>query len=436
MSLKQRLLLLVLGAVTLVWAGTVAFSYFDARHELNEVLDAHLAQASTLLIAQASPELDDLAGEHTPLLHKYSRNIAFQVWEKGSELKLHSANAPSVPLGQTTQGFSNSLIEGQRWRVFSVWDNSGELLIHVAERQDLREALAREISGNLLLPLWLTLPVLAVLLWLVVAASLRPLVSLTHAVASRQPDNLAPLPCNAPREVVPLIERLNHLFIRIGKLIENERRFTADAAHELRTPIAAIKAQVQVAQGANTSAERDHALDNALQGCQRATHLITQLLTLARLESSANAVLQPCDLRALATDVMADSAPEAISSGIQLELQEGENCYVQGLPVLLGILLRNVLDNALRYTPAGTLVQVAIFRQGTHVCLQIQDNGGGLSSEELGKITQRFYRPLGSRASGSGLGLSIVQRIADIHQATLQLANTSDGKGLCVTLLF
>lgn len=436
MSLKQRLLLLVLGAVTLVWIGAAAFTYYDAQHELNEVLDAHLAQASTLLVAQSAHELDDDDDEHAPLLHKYSRRVAFQIWEDGDELKLHSANAPAVPLGGDAQGFSDTVIDGQHWRVFSTWDRSGELLIHVAELADMRAGLAREITRNLLLPLWVALPVLAGLLWWVIAASLRPLVKLTQAVASRQPDNLAPLDVSAPREVTPLIERLNHLFARIGKLIENERRFTADAAHELRTPVAGIKAQLQVAQGATDATERNRALGNAITGCNRATHLIEQLLTLARLESVDTAALQPCPLRALAAEAIAEVAPAAVAAGIGLELREGEDISVNGLPALLQVLLRNLLDNAVRYTPAGTQVEVAIGQQDGKPWLCVSDNGPGLPADELAKISQRFYRALGTSASGSGLGLSIVQRIADIHQAQLRIETGRSGAGLSITLIF
>jgi two-component system sensor histidine kinase QseC len=436
MSLRQRLLLLVLGVMALVWGGAAVFTYLDARHELDELLDAHLAQAATLLIAQSAHELDDVETEHAPLLHKYSRNIAFQVWEKGQVLKLHSANAPAMPLGKTTPGFSDTMIDGKHWRVFSTWDNSSELLIHVAELADMRAGLAREVIDHLLLPLWIALPLLAGLLWWVIAASLRPLVKLTQAVASRQPDSLAPLEVAVPREVTPLIERLNHLFARIGKLIENERRFTADAAHELRTPVAGIKAQLQVAQGAGDMAERKRALDKAIQGCNRATHLIGQLLTLARLESAGTDNLQSCRLHVLVASVMAELAPTALESGARLALQGDENIWVNGLPALLQVLVRNLLDNAVRYTPVGTLVQVDVFRSEGKPCLRVSDNGLGLPAEELAKISQRFYRPLGTSASGSGLGLSIVRRIAEIHQADLQIGAGAEGGGLSITVVF
>ena len=435
MSLRQRLLLLVLGAVASVWIAAVIFTYYDARHELNEVLDAHLAQASTLLVAQSIHELDEVDTEHTPMLHKYSRMVAFQVWEDGDELKLHSDNAPSTPLGTRNEGFSDALIQGVNWRVFSHWDAEGELLIHVAEQTDVREKLAREITSHLLMPLWIALPLLGLALWWVVASSLRPLVKLTQAVAARQPDNLAPLTVDVPREVVPLIERLNRLFSRIDKLIENERRFTADAAHELRTPVAAIQAQVQVAQGAADANDRQRALSNALRGCSRATHLINQLLTLARLET-ATTKWQPCALRLLTAEVMAEMVPQALATGAELELIEGEDVAIDGLPTLLQVMVRNILDNAVRYTPKGTLVQVAIGYENQQAYVKVCDNGPGLPTEELSKISQRFYRPLGTTASGSGLGLSIVQRIAELHQATVTFTSAPSGTGLWVSVYF
>ena len=369
MSLKQRLLLLVLGVVMLVWMGAAAFTYYDARHELGEVLDEHPAQAASFLGGYSTHQDDD--------------------------------------------------------------DEHGD---DAAELAGMRDELALKITRNLLLPLWVALPLLAGLLWWVIAASLRPLVKLTQAVASRQPDNLAPLDVAAPREVMPLIERLNHLFARTGKLIENERRFTADASHELRTPIAAIKAQLQVAQGASDAAGRDHALDNAIQGCNRATHLIGQLLTLARLESVDTTALQACRLRTLVAEVMAELAPQALEAGVHLELRDGADITVQGLPALLQVMVPNLLDNAVRYTPAGTLVTVDIMHQQGKPCIRISDNGSGLPAAELAKITQRFYRPLGTSASGSGLGLSIVQRIVELHQATLQITPAADGVGLSVTV--
>ncbi|OFZ67173.1 MAG: hypothetical protein A2V79_09645 [Betaproteobacteria bacterium RBG_16_56_24] len=436
-SLKQRLLALVLAAITLVWLGTAAFTYYDAREEFDEVLDAHLAQAAALLVVQATHEIDELETEHTPLLHKYARRVAFQVWEKGNQLRLHSANAPQQPLAGKERGFSDNTIDGKRWRVFSTWDESGEYLIHVAERADVRDELARGIAGNLLQPLWFSLPLLALLLWIAVARGLRPLVKLTREIEQREPDNLAPLDAAAaPREVVPLIERLNRLFTRIAASIQKERRFTADAAHELRTPVAAIKAQAQVARAASGKAERIHALDNAILGCDRAAHLIEQLLTLSRADNLNVKVAEPCPLRNIAAEVIAALAPAALEKDVRLELLAKDEIAVRGNPALLRVLLRNLLDNSIKHTASGTSVQVGITREAGGICLSVIDDGPGIPEQEREKVSERFYRPLGTQAGGSGLGLSIVKRIAEVHDASLQIMPVSEGRGLRVTVTF
>lgn len=435
-SLKQRVLALALAAITLVWLGATAFTYHDAREEFDEVLDAHLAQAAALLVVQASHDLDELETEHAPLLHKYARRVAFQVWDKGQQLRLHSANAPQQPLASRERGFSDTIIDGKSWRVFSTWDESGEYLIHVAERTEVRDELARGIAANLLRPLWFSLPLLALLLWIAVLRGLRPLDRLAREVEQREPDNLAALDASsAPREVVPLIERLNRLFVRIDASMQKERRFTADAAHELRTPVAAIKAQAQVARAATGEAERIHALDNAILGCDRAAHLIEQLLTLARVDTLDRGALEPCRLMDIAAEAIAALAPAALEKGVQLELLAGDET-VRGNPELLRVLLRNLLDNSMRHTPPGTSVQVGISRESGAVCLSVSDNGPGIPEPERDKVLERFYRPLGTQASGSGLGLSIVKRIAEMHNATLQMQPASEGRGLRVTVSF
>jgi two-component system sensor histidine kinase QseC len=489
-SLKQRLLVMVLAAITLVWLGAAAFTYHEAREEFDEMLDAHLAQAASLLAAQSSHEIDEIETEHAPLLHKYSRRVAFQVWEKGQLLRLHSANAPQEHMTSIEHGFSGSTFDGHRWRVFSTWGETGEYLIQVAERTDVRNELERGIAGNLLLPLLISLPLLALLLWIAVLHGLRPLDKLASELEQREPDNLAALDASsAPREVAPLIERLNRLFVRIEASMEKERRFTADAAHELRTPVAAIKAQAQVARVATGEAERSHALDNAILGCDRATHLIEQLLALARVDTLDRGVTETCLLREIASEVIAAIAPAALEKGVRIELMEGNEVMVRarqseaepsgagvpashllpqsagyaitsdlasvvgspsrmasssiskvsevrGNPELLRIMLRNLIDNAVRHTPSGTVVQVNIVNVQGAICLSVSDNGPGIPEQELEKVMERFYRPLGTQASGSGLGLSIVKRIAGVHDATLQIQPASDGRGLRVTVSF
>lgn len=436
-SLKKRLLALALATVVLVWLGAALFTYYDAREEFDEILDAHLAQTASLLIVQASHELDEIETEHAPLLHKYSRRVAFQIWEGGRVLRLHSANAPAQALARHEHGFSDSVIDGVGWRVFSTWDDSRTNLIYVAERIDVRDELARGIAGNLLKPLLFSLPLLALLLWVAVARGLKPLVKLTGEVALREPDNLAPLDAGAvPREVMPLIERLNSLFARIDASMQKERRFTADAAHELRTPVAAIKAQAQVARNASGEAERNRALDNAILACDRAAHLIEQLLTLARIDTLSDAIAESCQLRDIATEVIAAIAPSAHARDVQLELTEGGELAVRGNAVLLRILLRNLIDNAVRHTLPGTSVRVSVANEQGQVFLSVSDNGPGIAKEEIAKVAERFYRPLGTRASGSGLGLSIVKHIAEVHGASLNIEPQANENGLRVTVIF
>jgi two-component system sensor histidine kinase QseC len=435
-SLKQRLLALALTTVVSIWVGAAIFTYFDAREEFGEILDAHLAQTATLLAVQAR-DIDEIETEHTPVLHKYSLRVAFQVWENGRVLRLHSANAPEHPLAENEEGFSDTVIDGHRWRVFGTWDNEGKNLIYVAESTKERDELSRAVASNLLKPLWFSLPALAFLLWLAVTGSLRPLSRLTNELAQREPDNLAPLDAGtAPREVLPLIERLNRLFVRIDASLLKERRFTADAAHELRTPVASIKAQAQVARAATSEAERLHALDNAILGCDRASHLIDQLLTLARLDTLNNETAEPCLLRAIASEVIAATAPAALNQKVHLELLEGMETTVRGNPVLLKILLRNLIDNAVRHTRTGTTVRIDIVEESGQVRLSVSDDGPGIPESEMNKVAERFYRPLGTSASGSGLGLSIVKRIAEIHAASMQLSSSKDSSGLCVTVAF
>lgn len=442
MSLKQRLLVFMLSTITVLWLATSGFLYFHSKHEVSEVLDAHLAQTASLLMAQGldqydddDEEDDDIDMEHAPILHKYSRRVAFQLWYKGERLTLHSQNAPNTLLSTTKEGYSDSVIENEKWRVFGAWDEDKRHLVQVAELVELREEVIQDMTKTPLIALLIALPLIAGVIWWSASWGLKPLVQLAQSIARREPRNLTPLNLKAPAEVRPLIERLNSLFARIQTMMDNERRFTADAAHELRTPIAGISAQVQVAKYATQEADRQHALDYALQGCQRATHLIAQLLTLARLESSTSTQLQTCSLRRLATEVLVELAPSAHTAGIQLELLEGDDANVLGLPLLLQVLIRNLVDNAIRYTPQGTLVQISVLNSPTPTLI-VSDNGLGLSEEEMAKISQRFYRVLGTNTNGSGLGLSIVERIAEIHNATLTLSKPATGKGLQATLTF
>jgi len=437
-SLRRRLLFLLSGTVLAAWLATAAFTYFDAREEIGEMLDAHLAQSAGLIAAQLEHEIDDDHAARTPRQYKHERKIAFQVWDRKGRLLLRSASAPEVQLQSRSEGYGDAVIDGKRWRIFSRWDESRQYLVQVGERYELRDELAQSVASHLLHPLAVALPALALLIWLGVGAGLAPLGGVAREVARRAPDNLAPLDeASAPREISPLIGALNALFDRLRTSLEQERRFTADAAHELRTPLAAVKTQAQVALGASSDAARDRALANVVAGADRAARLVEQLLVLARLDpQTALTPGQTVDLRELARQGTAEIAPAAAARGVEVGLVPGDAAPVAGDAVLLAVLLRNLLDNAVRYTPSGGEVEVSVERTSGGVSLAVIDNGPGIPEAERGKVFERFHRLLGSGEEGSGLGLSIVRRIADLHRAGVSLDTGPGGRGLRVEVRF
>jgi two-component system sensor histidine kinase QseC len=240
-----------------------------------------------------------------------------------------------------------------------------------------------------------------------------------------------------PSEVRPLVERLNELFSRIHASVERERAFTADAAHELRTPLAAIRAQAEVARASEDDASRRRALGQVIAGCDRAARLSEQLLTLARLESGEwRERLGPCDLAVVAREVVAELAATAHTRGVALAFVASGPASVRGDAPLLHVLIRNLVDNAVRYGAAGEQVRVSLETQAAGVLLRVEDEGPGIAASERAFVLGRFRRGLGTKESGAGLGLAIVQRIAELHEASLTLAEGPHGRGLSVLVRF
>ena len=439
-SIQGRLLALVVGGVAAVWLAAAAWTWSDVRREVDELLDAHLAQAAALLVVQQAGEMEheDERTLDAPALHRYAPRAVFQVFHEG-ELVLRSADAPRAPLAAqglaAAPGFTTASIDGIAWRVFVARGGERDVRVFVGERIDAREHIVRAALRGTLWPLALALPLIALLAWGAIRQSLAPLRRLGGELASRpaganQPLALAP----APSELQPLVQSLNGLFGRIETMLQAERRFTADAAHELRTPIAAIRAQAQVALAEADDGLRRHALRATLEGCDRAARLVDQLLTLSRLEAGAAVPMQPVDLSALARQVVADLAPRALDKRQDLGLDADAPCVVAGDATLLGILLRNLVDNALRYSPPGARIQVALRRDGGRARLAVEDSGPGLSAEDAQRLGQRFHRGMGHDEGGSGLGWSIVRRIAEVHGLAVDVGVSPRLGGLAVTL--
>ena len=437
-SLRGRLLALLLAVVSAAWLGTAAFTYVDTRSELDELLDAHLAQSAALLVAQAGGELHEIETDQTPAVHGRKVKVMFQIWERGSMLRLRSAGSPAERLSAQEQGFSEASLQGKSWRVFSTWDGARRNLVQVAEEQHLRDEIIEDIAESLLLPLAIALPLLGLFLWLAVTRAVRPLRRLGRDVARRAPDNLSPVDTgDAPAEIVPLVDNLNRLFSRVGDALESERRFTANAAHELRTPLAALRTQAQVARASLDAAERQRALDNVIAGCDRATRLVEQLLTLARLEPTELKTRHvTCDLSAITREVAATIAPFALARGVEIELDAPAPVELSGTADLLRVLVRNLVDNAVRYSPASGIVNVSLAAGNGQATLTVLDQGPGVTPEERASLGRRFHRVLGSGESGSGLGLSIVKRIAELHHAEIEFDAGEAGPGLRVKISF
>ena len=435
-SLQARLMVMLLGVIAVAWLGAALLTWEGARHELDELLDGHLAQAAALLVVQqANAHHDDDDGvADAPALHKYAPRVAFQVFHDG-HLVMRSLNADAQPMSSKTEGFtSERFSDGTPWRVFTTRGSDNDVQVYVAEQTSSRRSILWAILWSMLLPFAIALPFLALALWWAVRQGLAPLRHLSRLLGARQAQALSPVVLrDSPTEIQPLIQALNALFERIDTLIASERRFTADAAHELRTPIAAIRAQAQVALGAGADAEqRNHALRTTLAGCDRATRLVDQLLTLARLENSAAPDSARLNLSALTRRVAADLGATALARRQTLALDAPEVAFIQAGEVLTAVLVRNLIDNALRYSPpdARVSVQVRAEAGGTH--LTVDDSGPGLTEAERARLGERFYRVLGSTQTGSGLGWSIVKRIAQVFDATIDVGRSAQLGGLSV----
>ena len=439
-SLQGRLLVLVLGLVTGAWLATAALTWIDVRHELDELLDSHLAQAAALLVVQQTGEIEDEHAVDAPTLHRYAPKVAFQVFHEG-RLALRSSNAPAEPMlefaGRAADGFTTIDIAGTAWRVFATHGSERDVQVFVGEQVASRSSILWAVLRSSLAPMLFALPLLALAAWWAVRQGVAPLRLLGRTLAQRTPHALQPIAANgAPSEMAPMLDALNGLFRRIAELLETERRFTADAAHELRTPIAGIRAQAQVALGATADSERSHALHATLQGCDRATRLVEQLLTLSRLESGAEHARVTVDLAALAKQVVAEVAPLALGKQQVVEVDASNPCTVQGDATLLSVMIRNLVDNAIRYSPPGAIVKIAVSNEHDAVRLSVDDSGPGMSPADMERIGERFFRVVGSGQDGSGLGWSIARRIAAVHRAVLRVARSESLGGVSVEVRF
>lgn len=443
-SLRWRLLRAASVAAALVIVVTGLIGYFMASHEAEELMDGHLAQEARLLMALTRSRdlnLEDLRRQlayiETEPRDSYEPKIEFQIGDAAGTILLRSEGAPRIPV-MGVVGYSEIEREGVAWRIFNLSAPELPYRVQVAQSLQIRERVAVEVATQVVWPLAIILPALILLLYYAVRRGLLPLEELAAEVGRFTPDSIQPLSGDrAPQEARPLVLAINRLLARLTVALEGERRFTADAAHELRTPLAALKVHSEVALASDEPEVRTHALRQVRRGVNRAGHLVEQLLRLARLDPLAG-VPEPSrfDLVQCVREEVAQDASQGLSGDHTLVFEGPETVLpITGDPALVGIVLRNLLDNAQRYSPAGTPVTVRLHAQAGSVVLEVLDRGPGVSDDELRRLTERFFRGSSPGAEGSGLGLAIVRRIAELHGAELSIANR-EGGGLQARLVF
>jgi len=435
-SIRRALLFSLLAGLAAIGVLASGATYVAARHEIGALLDLQLKQLAN------STRIDDLLRGRQPGFDSRAEpsgegvtELVTQIWDRDGVLVYWSRPGLGLPV-PVTPGYATVHVDHRDWRVYTLVQ--GTHALQVAQAEDEREAIATKTALRTLLPFIVLIPLFGLMIWYAVGRGLRPLFAMSQAVAKRQPDALAPLSeRNLPQELQPLAGSLNALLGRLDSALGAQRRFTADAAHELRTPLAALKLQLDVARRAGDQPARVAAYDDLNAGVERASHLVDQLLTLARIEPEALATRAvDCDLAAIAKEAIVARGALAAEKHIDLGLAREAAAHVRGDPASLAILLSNLLDNALRYTPAGGKIDVAIDADDGSAVLTVADNGPGIPMDERERVFDRFFRGADNRELGSGLGLSIVKRIADAHHAAIELGAPEEGSGLVVTVRF
>lgn len=431
-SIRARLLGWLFAGVVLIGLVGGLIVYHNALDEADAFFDYHLRQ--TALILRDEPVEYSLAQQLPSSDAAY--DFVVQVWTLDG-VRIYLSRHHSVLPNTTTLGFSTVATSEGLWRVFGV--QALTKVIQVAQPMHVREQQAADLALKTLRPFALLLPGLGILIWIAVGSALQPLQRLTTLVKARHVDALDPLPNERlPEDVRPLVDALNDLLVRLGSALGRERAFMADAAHELRTPLTALHLQIGTLARAANEAERTEAMEQLSAGMQRAIRLVEQMLSLARQEPRVERTRVQVPLADVARDVVAELVPLADAKQIDLGISNSQPEFVLGDADALRTLTRNLVDNAVRYTPAGGRVDVSVESRGTppQAVLTVIDNGPGIPPAERLRVLDRFYRRPGTSPPGSGLGMAIVKAIADAHGAALDLASGPDDKGLVVTVTF
>ncbi len=431
-SLTLRLISVLCLTALFVWLGSTLVAWWQVRHDVNKVFDAQQVLFAERL---ANSDLSTILLESSTTLNKNSQSalkksydddaLAFAIFSETGKLLFSDGRNGKDFIFNNKTGFHNSHTydDDDNWRIFWRTAANGKLIIAVGQELDYREDLIEEMIFGQMWIWFASLPILIIVLGWLIHKELRSIKRLSQEVQTRKSGDVSLLNTEGlPVEILPLVKNLNQFFDRTSAMLQRERRFTSDAAHELRSPLAALRIQTEVAQLAGDDGElREQALLHLTQGIDRASQLIEQLLTLSKLDNLQELEeLQPIDWEGIIQSLIAERYFVAEKRKITLAFEkESEPKQKQGQPILVSLMLRNLLDNAIKYCPEDTTVSVKIASSQ----IIIEDNGGGVEPEDLKKLGQRFYRPAGQNEKGSGLGLSIVMRIAELHGFKVRLEN-------------
>jgi len=428
-SIRRRLLIALLALLAAAAAIGGALTYTSARQEIDGLLDEELRQVALSLRDHARLDVERIersAGQP-------AQRLLVQVDDARRDAPYRSRDVPPLP-SAGAEGFRDLEHAGIAWHIFALPNNVQ--LIQVAQPVAQRRAQALAITARILAPLLLLAVLAAPLLWWIVGRALQPLADLGGQLAQRRPAALEPLPlAGLPAELQPMVAALNDLLQRLQAAFEQQRALAADAAHALRTPLAAVTLQVQLAQRAAEGEARTGALQRLEAGVKRASHLVAQLLALARLDpDAARAPAAALDLAQLTREVADELAPLSSGADKTLQLELPPAAATLGHDSALKMALTNLLDNALRHTPPGGTVTLALIEDDGHWKLAVSDTGPGLPADERERVFDRFYRGRDAKAPGSGLGLAIVGDVARLHGGTTFIDDGPGGRGLTVGL--
>ncbi len=428
-SLRNTLLAWLLVGVSTAIGLAAAVIYHQARKEAGVLSDRQMQQMVASLPQPPGPVTAARSGR------SMRDDFVVQVWDNANGFKLYNSHdivnlpKPAVP------GFHDEYVDGTAWRIYNA--SLGETTVQVAQLASVRHELAAAVALRTVAPLILLLPFLAALIWVTVGRSLESVRRVAAQVQARDARSVTDIPdYELPREIQPLTRAFNALLSRLRRALDAQGAFIADAAHEFKTPLTALRLQVQLAERAATEEERRQAFADLKRGLERTSHLVHQLLTHARQDPAVpRRVSDRIDLVALARDVAADFAPLAADRNLDLgvKAEDVESLHVHGNPESLRIMLNNLVDNAIRYTPEGGLVDIAVRSRPRAVVVAVEDTGPGLPEDDLTRVLDRFYRVPGTPSDGSGLGLAIVRQIARAHGAQMRLSNGSPGLHVEVT---